>query len=90
MYEASTGTTNCRNHLLSKHPVIYDKTVQEKNWPYRLSIDKSRKATVGELRKRALPQFTLGSFIEYLVRFIVADDQVSKLPLSLAHILTFS
>lgn len=90
MYKVNTGKTNCRNHLLSRHAAVYDKTVQENNWPYRLSTEKPGKATVGELRKRALPQFTLDSFIEYLVRFIVADDQVSKLPLSLAHVLIFS
>jgi hypothetical protein len=82
MYKVDTGKSNCRKHLLSRHATIYDKTVQEKKWPFRLSTeDPGTRATVGELRKRALPQFTLESFIEYLVRFIVADDQVSNLPI---------
>lgn len=89
MYKVDTGKTNCRRHLTTRHAIIYDKTVREKNWPYRLSSEKpGTKTTVGELRKRALPRFTLESFIEYLVRFIVADDQVSD-SLSLTHVLHF-
>ena len=80
MYKESSGKSNCCKHLLSRHPDIYDKTVQEKNWPYHLSTEASgTRATVSELRKRVLPWFTPESFIEYLVRFIVADDQVSNL-----------
>jgi hypothetical protein len=92
MYKYKTGTGNCRKHLRGKkHTAIYDKTVLEKNWPYPLSTDNpDNKTTVGELRKHALPRFTLETFIEYLVRFIVADDQVSNLFLSLTHVLTFS
>jgi hypothetical protein len=91
MYGIGSGKTNCRNHLRNRHSDIYDKTVQEKNWPYRLSTETpGAKATVGELRKRVLPRFSPESFIEYLVRFIVADDQVSNLfPIS-NPCLTFS
>jgi hypothetical protein len=79
MYKLDTGKTNCRNHLRKRHPVIYDKTVLEKRWPYPLSTEvPGSKTTIGDLRKRVLPQFTLQSFIKYLVRFIVADDQVSR------------
>jgi len=78
VYKMETGKSNCRKHLLSHHAATYDKTVQEKNWPYRLSTEMpGAKTTVGELRKRALPRFTLETFVDYLVRFIVADDQVS-------------
>ena len=90
MYELKSGKTNCRNHLLGKHVAIYDKAVQDHQWPYPLSTERGRaKAAVGELRKRALPRFTPGSFIKYIVRFIVADDQVSNLFLSLTHVVTF-
>ena len=91
MYKVDTGKLNCRKHLRSRHTAIYDKTIQEKNWPYRL-LDENPgdKTTFGQLRARALPQFTLKSFIEYLVCFIVADDQVSNLFLSLTHVLTSS
>jgi hypothetical protein len=78
IYELGSGKSNCRNHLRKRHAAIYDKTVQENNWPYRLSSEElGAKTTVGGLRKRALPSFTSESFIDYLVRFIVADDQVS-------------
>jgi hypothetical protein len=93
MYEKGSGKSNCRKHLRKVHPAIYDMKVQENNWPYRLSTEEPDvKTTVGELCKRALPHFTLESFIEYLVRFIVADDQVSNhfLSLSLTHVLSFS
>lgn len=91
MYKVDTGKLNCCKHLVNRHSDIYDKTVQENNWPFRLSTETpGTKTTVGELRKCALPRFTLESFIEYLVRFIVADDQVSNLFLSLTHVLTFS
>jgi hypothetical protein len=92
MYKYKTGTENCHKHLYSKkHMAIYDKTVLEKNWPYPLSTDNpDNKTTVGELRKRVLPRFTLETFIEYLICFIIANDQVSNLFLSLTHVLTFS
>lgn len=90
IYTLGSGKTNCRNHVRNQHAAIYDKTVQENNWPYRLSTEPSAKTTVGELRKRALPSFTSESFIDYLVRFIVADDQVSNLFHSLTYVLTFS
>jgi hypothetical protein len=92
MYKYKTGTGNCHKHLRGKkHVAIYDKTVLEKMWPYLLSTDNlDNKTTVGELYKHALPLFTLETFIEYLVCFIVADDQVSNLFLSLTHVLTFS
>jgi hypothetical protein len=89
MYKLGTGKSNCRNHLIKKHSAIYDRTVQEKGWGFRLSTEKPGARTTG-LPKRPLPPFTLDSFIEYLVRFIVADDQVRNLFLSLTHILTFS
>ena len=89
MYEVKSGKTNCRNHLLKTHLKIYDKTVQKKNWPFRLSTEAfSSRVTVSDLHKRAIPRFTLESFREYLVHFIIADDQVSNLFLPLTHVLT--
>jgi hypothetical protein len=91
MYKLGTGKTNCRNHLIRKHSAVYDQTVQEKQWPFRLSNEKRGAKTAG-LPKRVVPRFTLDLFIEYLVRFIVANDQVRSLPLSLSltHVLTLS
>jgi hypothetical protein len=79
MYRMKTAKTNCRHHLIREHPATYDKTVLEKGWHYPLSTEKpGATVTVGELRKRALPQFTPETFLDYLVRFVVADDQVSN------------
>jgi hypothetical protein len=91
IYKFTTASSNCRSHVVKRHPEIYDKTVIEKRWPYPLSTDEpGAKTTVGELRKSALPEFTLQSFVDYLIRFIVTDDQVSNLFLSLSHVLTSS
>jgi hypothetical protein len=91
MYELNTAKTNYRKHLTKNHPAIYDKAVLENNWPYPLSTEKpGARATVGELRKRGLPQFTPETFLDYLVRFIVADDQVSNLCPFLTHVLISS
>jgi len=85
-----TGKSNLRKHLLKKHAAIYDRTIIEKNWRYRLSTHQgSNEATVGELRRLNLPHYSLQSFTEYLVRFIIANDQVSSNPIvsdSCSHI----
>jgi len=89
-YEPATSTTTCRSHVRFNHSAIYDKAVVENNWHYPLSTDApapGSKTTDHRLQKR-LPPFTHDSFIHYLVRFIVADDQVS-LFLSLNSCLTF-
>jgi hypothetical protein len=83
IYKINTGKTNCHNHLLTCHAAIYDKTIWEKKWPYCLSTEKpGAKTIVGELCKCALPPFTLELFIEYLVCFIVANNQASNFFLS--------
>ena len=90
MYKEGSEKSNCCKHFLNCHADIYDKTVQEKNWPYHLSTEApSAKSTISELHKCVLPQFTPESFIEYLVHFIVADNQVSNLFLALTHVLIF-
>jgi hypothetical protein len=78
VYGMSTGYMNLRKHLASKHAAVYDKAIVENNWDYRLSGDvKSGKSNTIE-RKHSLPPFTQASFINYLIRFVVADDQVSN------------
>ena len=91
VYQLKSGTSNLRHHLRNQHAAIYDKTVQENNWPYPLSTEEPHaKPTVGQLHKSALPSFTLESFNDYLVRFVVTDNQVSNLFHFLTHVLTFS
>lgn len=62
------------------HPALYDRTVVANKWPYKLTSqlnNVSSKKNAGNARDQALPGFSPEAFIEYLVRFIVADDQVS-------------
>jgi hypothetical protein len=72
-----TGYLNLRKHLANQHAAAYDKAIVENNWDYRLSSDvKSGKYNTVEARKLLL--FTQASFIDYIIRFVIADDQVSN------------
>ncbi len=75
-----TSSLNLQNHLYSKHVDIYNKLIVEKKWRLHLSTDEKGggDTSVGALRRGRIPKFSLSSFCEYLVRFIVADDQVSN------------
>jgi hypothetical protein len=79
IYGMGTGNTNLRRHLASKHAAAYDKAIVANSWEYRLSGDvKSGKSNSVGAQKPSLPPFTQASFIDYIVRFVVADDQVSN------------
>jgi hypothetical protein len=86
MYQPKTATANLRNHLTKVHDAVYKAMCEEKGWSYGSS--KAKKATVGDQRKNALPPFSPETFVEYLVRFVTADDQVSRVPVhdSNAHV----
>lgn len=74
-YLPSTGTYNLRKHLKSKHLAEYTQACLDNGWTY---LDPEVKLpTVGENRKTALPPFSPETLLEYLVRFVTADDQVS-------------
>jgi hypothetical protein len=80
MYKIDTGKSNCRQHLKKCHKDEYDNAIRRYKWSYCLSTkDPAERPTIGKLRKHALPPFSSETFINYLVRFIVADDQVSNL-----------
>src|SRR5258708_40076722 len=72
-----TGYQNLRKDLTSKHAATYDRTIGEKNWNYCLSNDVKCSKSV-EASKRSLPLFTQTSFIDYIIRFVIADDQLSN------------
>jgi hypothetical protein len=78
MYKLSTGYTNLRNHPIKHHEAYYTDLCAKEGWSYATKKDK--KPTVGDNRKMALPAFTPDTFLEYLVRFVTADDQVSVGP----------
>ena len=72
------------------HDKVYDQMVIERNWPYKLSTEVKNvsKKDAGNVRDHGLPRFSSEAFLEYLVRFIVADDQVS--PINLAFFLALT
>jgi hypothetical protein len=74
----STGTSNLRKHLLRHHPQEYDKAVTENNWDYQLSTQVNTASDHSGLNAttRSVPPFSAEVFLDHLVRFIVADDQV--------------
>ena len=79
VYGMATGYLNLRKHLATKHAAAYDKAIVENSWNYRLSSNvKSGKSNAVEARIHSLPPFTQASFIEYLIRFVTANDQVSN------------
>lgn len=75
LYSLKTLNSNLRAHLKTEHNELYTVTCQEQRWPYLTS--KSSQPTVGEECKISLPPFSSAALLEYLVHFIVADDQVS-------------
>lgn len=81
MYGIRTGNTNLRGHLYRVHGKAYDKAIEENGWKYPLSTQTKYSSTMGDpcdVNKRVLPPFSEEIFLKYLVRFIVADDQVSR------------
>ena len=78
VYCTGTGYLNLRKHLASKHADEYDKAIVENNWNCRFSsnVKSNKYDTVN--RNHSLPSFTQTSFIEYIIRYIVTDDQVSN------------
>ncbi|KAH9037628.1 hypothetical protein EDB85DRAFT_2142326 [Lactarius pseudohatsudake] len=85
-YAKSTGTSNLCCHLcLNCHDsacglLLYgdDSLIVENKWPYPLLTQLNVVSAHQDrtLRDPNLPPFSLSSFLEHLVRFIVADDQL--------------
>ena len=89
-YKPSTGNSNLRRHLYNLHAEEYDKAVVQYKWPVKLSTE-SRDASTQNAHNqcgREVPSFSPAAFLEHLVRFIVADDQVSPDDLVFFHTLT--
>jgi hypothetical protein len=90
IYGPKTGNTNLRRHLHSAHGDVYDKVVLQHKWGYKLSTE-SRDASTQNARNqrdRDVPSFSPAAFLEHLVHFVVADDQVSLDDLVFFHTLT--
>ncbi|KAH9015354.1 hypothetical protein EDB85DRAFT_2156756 [Lactarius pseudohatsudake] len=77
-YSKNTGNSNLRCHLSKQHTKVYDDAISKYGWSYKLSTqseDPSRHQNNRKLRNQDIPSFSPGSFLDHLVRFIVADDQ---------------
>jgi hypothetical protein len=87
VYAIKTGNTNLRNHLRNVHGKEYDEAISRYNWPYLLSTQTRDASTQNDRNQRDpdVPSFSPAVFLEHLVRFIVADDQVSPNGLVFFH-----
>ena len=93
IYAPKTRNTNLRRHLHVIHAEEYDKAVTENKWTYKLSTHQSQTGDASthsarNNRDHELPSFSPAVFLELLVRFVVADDQVSPDNLPFFHTLT--
>jgi hypothetical protein len=75
-YGMKTSSGNLRNHLRNCHGKTYDEAVIANGWPYALSTDQSQPPP--RSGREGIPSYSLTVFIDHLVRFIIADDQVSR------------
>lgn len=77
-YAMKTGTGNLRGHLRSRHYDTYKEANEEHGWGYATTMTCTTGASnPRKLRDVDIPDFSPQEFIRALVRFIVADDQVS-------------
>jgi hypothetical protein len=64
-----------RKHIENNHAAEFRKIIAERGWKFQLPSDK-KSATVETPAQEDRPDFTPELFLEYLVNFIVANDQV--------------
>jgi hypothetical protein len=90
IYGPKTGNSNLQRHLYQVHAEEYDKAVLQHKWTYKLSTQLREPSThnARNTHDRELPSFSPEAFREHLVRFVVADDQVSPGGLAFFHTLT--
>ncbi|KAH9159383.1 hypothetical protein EDB89DRAFT_1916285 [Lactarius sanguifluus] len=76
-YGPNTGNSNLRKHLVVKHLALYKDAAKTHNWKHK-SLDAQDKPAVQEGSPgHGLPDYTYAVFIQFLIRFIVVDDQAS-------------
>ena len=90
IYGPKTGNSNLRRHLYNEHGEEYDKVILQHKWGYKLSTESHSASTQNACNQgdRNVPSFSLVAFLEHLVHFVVADDQVSPDNLIFFHTLT--
>lgn len=79
-HATTTSTGTLRVHLNKSHRVEYDRICAQKGWNNSLAEADTRKAAKEkeaiQVAKREL--FTVDGLLNRIVKFIVADDQVSR------------
>lgn len=81
LYALKTGSSNLRSHLVSKHEKVYREAIDEHGWAYDIATMtrvSGASPNPRKLRDINIPNFSPDEFLRALVRFIVADDQVSR------------
>ena len=73
IYSATTASENLRSHLQKHHTDLYERMCEENKWNYKPKVTST---VVGANQKSALPAFLPEMFLKYLIRFVMADNQV--------------
>lgn len=78
-YSENTTTTGLRRHLVTYHRTIYLETCLAKGWTaYTAKLESADGDPVDSGPGRPLVPFTQKGLVDHLLKFIVADDQVSQ------------
>ena len=79
-HAVSTATGTLRNHLNKSHREEYDRACAQNGWKnYLVDADVQKAAKAKEITQVAKREsFTMDGFLKHIVKFIVADDQVSR------------
>jgi hypothetical protein len=78
-YSENTTTTGLRRHLVTYHRTIYLETCLAKGWTaYAAKLESADGDPVDSGPGRPLVPFTQKGLVDHLLKFIVADDQVSQ------------
>ncbi len=90
IYRPKTGNTNLQRHLYLIYPEEYNKAVFEHKWTYKLSTE-SHNPSIQDVHNTCdcdILSFSPVVFLEHLIRFIIANDQVSLYNLTFFQTLT--
>ena len=84
------GNTNLQRHLYTQHAAEYDQAIINNNWDYKLSSDCGDNSThknACNSYDHKVPRYSPHNFLDHLVYFVVADNQVSLSDLVSIHTL---
>jgi hypothetical protein len=76
-FSAATSNGPLRNHLLSRHKDAYLQKSREMGWKIP-ALENETGTAPAPGRETQRPPFSQKAFIQHLLNFIVADDQVGK------------